>query len=263
MAKHKQQQALFDLLRKERGGEHAGEGRPAPVVRPLTPASDAPAPVAKEEKPRTAMTGPMTKVIGPRGPAEDDRIQIPWVTVGLGALAVVALSVIGYYVVGYLNRSGPPLPDIPPGESFKAVQAKQPDPNMVRPWALPTPTQGPVGVVTKTGAAVTPTPVTKAKGTPTVTDTAPPAGGPLYRVQIAQVPMNGGSDQLMVYLAQHGIEVDRETVRGNYLLFSAAHVDKNKAKDLAGQINKHLEDFQKETGIRTSHDALAVPVKKE
>jgi hypothetical protein len=268
MAKHKQQQALFDVLRKERGGVHAAEARPAPVVRPVAPASEsaaAPLPEAKPEKPKSSLMGPMTKVVAPPAPAEDDGIRIPWALLGLGALAVVALTIIGYYVVGWLNQPQPQLPVTERNPSMDVARTGSVTPGLVQPWALPpqTHTSGTFAAVSKTGGGTTPT---KGKGlppvvTPTVTSTVPVAVGPLYRVRIIQVGRSDVSDQLQTYLDKRGVEVDRETVRGVYVLFSAAHATQLKARELAEQINKALEDFEKETGIPTSHDAYPVQVR--
>ena len=179
-----------------------------------------------------------------------------------------------------------PLPPTQPNPTMDTVQKGPVDPTLV-PGVHPTPTSGGPVAPVKGGVVLPPvtpkgvgpvevvTPTAKMKGPPppvtkigagvelAPTDTAAPASGTQYRVRIAQLGKTEAADELRAYLSQHGIETELEITRGNYVLFSAVHGDSRKAKDLADQINKRLEDFEKDTRIPTSHDAYPVPVKKE
>jgi len=190
---------------------------------------------------------------------KDERRTIPYGMLAIGTLGVICLGVIGYMIVQRFSQPSLPLPATEKNPTMEQVRAAQPTPDLVvTPSVRPTP-------VAKGKAAPTPTeaPVVAGKG-PAEETPEPALGGIQYRIRIVQLGKPDVADRLRTYLAQHGVETELEASRGTYILFSKARVsDNRKAKELAAQVNKNLESFEKETGIPTSHDAYVVLVKKE
>jgi hypothetical protein len=287
MVKHKQRQALFDLLRQERPSEAPAEA----TVKPVAPVRPAPAPVAapaaapaaaSSALKRPANLGPMTQVVTPRSVMPMNQVTLTYGHMAFIGVGVVCLCIIsffaGWHFAGPSGPSEPPLPKVDPGKSFKEVQSGPTAPGVVQPPTTPTKNVTPVpptkgvrpGEGAYPGGAVGPVPggsevvavAPEETPTPPVVETGAPATGGQYRVQILQSSNDKLVDPVRDYLAQHGIETVLERKSGQFILFSKQHqADDAKAKAYAAQINKQLEAFTRETRIPTSHDAFTVKLK--
>ena len=294
MAKHKGQQALFDLLRKDRPEDQAGS-KPAPVIR-RTPAPIAAPNVAARPisapRPEPARVAPKPYVGGFSEPLLLRQVSVPVSWLLIGAIAVGCLLVIAF-IVG--QRYGPErLPDVPKRPTMKEISegpvtpdlvAKGPAPGGVPAGvhsggATPSPRPGAGKEPSKTGAAerppapppLAPRPIAAEKSAgpaaarpgsaekPAMTETP---SGPQFRIRIAQVAVSQPDtiDKMRGFLLQKDIETELETSRGSYVLYSRDRLtDKKKADELAVKVNKQLEAFEKATKIPTSKTAYVTQV---
>jgi hypothetical protein len=274
MVKHKQRQALFDLLRKERPSETSPEvaAKPAATVRPAAAPVAAPPLAAPAAIKTPANWGPMTQVVTPRSVMAENQVTLTYGHLAFIGVGVVCLCVICFFAGWHFGRPSVALPIVDPGKSFSEVQSGpvtpgviQPAPKNVPPAKVGRPGEGaypgavgPVAGGAEPVAAVPDEPPPP----PAVVDTHAPATGGEYRVQILQSANDKLVDPVRDYLAQHGIETVLERKSGQFILFSKQHqADDAKAKAYAAQINKQLEAFTRETRIPTSHDAFTVKLK--
>jgi hypothetical protein len=281
MVKHKQRQALFDLLRKEHPDAKPPEAappQPAATVRPVAPSAPAPAPVpapAKVETPRPETHGPMTQTVVPRSTMVADRVSLTYGQLALAAVGVLGLCVICFVLGQRFGSSETAAPPVGKGAAPAKVIETPTVPGPTKPGTPPvksgTPGKTPplpLGSVAADDSlppAASPGPDETASpvGRPAVAEPPAAASGRLSRVRILTMGMaqTQAMDQLVEYLAKKGVETTLENAQGGFILFSKARAEDREARKLAAEVNKLLEEFQKETGIRTSHDALAVPVK--
>ena len=292
MAKHKGQQALFDLLRKDRP-EGQASAKPTPVIRRTLAASPAPISAPKPveaPRPKPALALAPRRLAEPSAPLLLREMSVPvsWLLIGvIGVGCLVAIA----FVVG--QRYGPErLPDVPKHPTFAEIQGEGVKPNLVtksptqplpagppaglRPAAPPSSRPGAATETPRPGAApVPPRPTATQKPAgpsavrpggaekPAVTETP---SGPQFRVRIAQLAVSqpDAIDKMRGFLLQKDIETDLETSRGFYVLYSREQLsDKKKADELAARVNKHLEAFEKATKIPTSKTAYVTQMTKE
>jgi hypothetical protein len=257
--------------------------RPAPTAAAPTAAvpagkpAAAPPPSAQAARPAPARAVPTGPVIRPVEPAAAKPavarpalgawpLKLSYYHLAIALIAVACLCLI-YYVAGQYFAPGPPLPAVPKGPTFDDVRTKAPAPGLVTPGpvrpAAPEvaterrPAPGPP-------AGPGPRPGPSPKGG--VAEKAPAASGPQYRVRIARLPVTQPAviDKLRDFLSQKNIETELEARSGYYVLYGAERLaDKRKSDELAAQINKHLEAFEKQTRIPTSADAYSIQVTKE
>ena len=282
MAKHKGQQALFDLLRKDRS-EGQAEAKPAPVIR-RTPAPPPPAPrpiaaprPVEAARPEQARVSP--KLYSGQYPApfllRQVSVPVSWLLIGV--IAVGCLLVIAFVVgQGY----GPErLPNVPKHPTMSEIRDGPVTPGLVSkgpalPGGVPAGAH-PGGAKDAPKAPVAPRPTAPEKAAPpgavrpggaekpAVTETP---GAPQFRVRIAQVAVSQPDtiDKMRGFLLQKDIETDLEPSRGFYVLYSRDKLPNKKAADeLAVKINKQLEAFEKATKIPTSKTAYVTQTTKE
>jgi type IV secretory pathway VirB10-like protein len=299
MAKHKGQQALFDLLRKDRPEVQAA--KPAPMIRRTAAVGPAPvaAPVAaprpveapRPEPVRMAMRKPLAE---PSAPLLLREVSLPvsWLLIGLvavGCLAVIAFVVGQRYGTERLPdvpkhptineiRQGPVTPDLvtkgpaQPLPGSAASGARPAAPPKGRPAEMPKPV-----AAEKASAPASPRPTVAEKSAgptavrpggaekPVMTETPAPSG-PQFRVRIAQLAVSqpDAIDKMRGFLLQKDIETELETSRGFYVLYSRDRFsDKKKADETAARINKQLDAFEKATKIPTSKTAYVTQMTKE
>jgi hypothetical protein len=284
MAKHKGQQALFDLLRKD-CPEGQASAKPTPVIR-RTVAAATPAPISAPKpveapRPEPALALAPRRLAEPPAPLLLREMSVPVSWLLIGVIGVGCLVVIAF-VVGQRYGSER-LPDVPKHPTFAEIQGEGVKPNLVaksptqplpvgppaglRPAAPPSSRPGASSVpprpatAEKSVAPAAPRPGTAEK--PAVTETP---SGPQFRVRIAQLAVSqpDSIDKMRGFLLQKDIETDLETSRGFYVLYSRERLsDKKKADELAARINKHLDAFEKATKIPTSKTAYVTQMTKE
>jgi hypothetical protein len=221
-------------------------------------------------------------------------VPVSWLLIA--AVAVACLAVIAF-VVGQRYgserlpdvpkeptmskiREGPVTPDLvakgPVPAAPSPVSPAPSRPPSVRPGPRPGATEPPKAAAPENASAPAgqPAGAEKAAGPaatrpgaerPVITETPMP-GGPLWRVRIAQLAASqpDAVDKMRGFLLQKDVETELETVRGFYVLYSRERFpDKKKADDLAAQVNKQLDAFEKATKIPTSKTAYATQTTKE
>ncbi|MBL7141018.1 MAG: hypothetical protein ISS74_08925 [Planctomycetes bacterium] len=288
MAKQKRERALFELLAKERARTKA---EPDTQAR----SGDVSDPAVEPTAPRTRIAGPgwPEQAAEPaQGVAPAGLGRKPLVTVGGAGLGVHHLVIAGvvlvclcylFYLLG--ARFAAPddgLPDVPEEPTMGDVRSQQPQAGLVGPGpgqpplgrrtAPPTeptgrqPTPQPEPRPTRPGPAVRgPTQPTEPTR-PREPEPRPAPAGPQYRVRIQRLDVSqpDAIDALRAFLTRSGIETDLETRSGYHVLYSRKRfTEKQKADELADQINKSLAAFEKETARPTSKDAYTVQVKGE
>jgi hypothetical protein len=291
MAKHKSQQALFDLLRKDLP---PGQAPTAPVIRrtaATAPAAAAPPRPAERPRPEPLVRSALAPSAAAHAPLLVRQVSVPVLHLLLAVIAVACLVAIAF-VVG--TRYGPErLPATEKRPTFGETQTGGITPGLVAPspaqpaapagvgpqhpsGKAPRPAPAPLppakpGPAPKPGSAPKPAPVERPGGTavgpgrPVVTETPAPAG-PQYRVRIARLAVSqpDAIDKMRAFLSQKGIETELDTRGGFYILYSSDRFpDKKKSDELAAQINKQLEAFEKSTRIPTSRDAYSIQITKE
>jgi hypothetical protein len=285
MAKHKSQQALFDLLRKDLP---PGQAPAAPLIRrtaAAAPAAAAPPRPAERPRPEPLVRSTLAPSAAPRAPLLAQQVSVPVLHLLLAVIAVACLVVIAF-VVG--TRYGPErLPATDKRPTFGEIQTGGVAPGLVAPGPAqpaapagvgpqppsgkaPRPAPAPAPPV-KGGPAPRPAPVERpgdtavGPGRPVVTETPAPAV-PQYRVRIARLAVSqpDAIDKMRAFLSQKGIETELDSRGGFYILYSSDRFpDKKKSDALAAEINKQLEAFEKSTRIPTSRDAYSIQITKE
>jgi len=285
MAKHKSQQALFDLLRKDLP---PGQAPAAPLIRrtaAAAPVAAAPPRPAERPRPEPLVRSALAPSAAPRAPLLAQQVSVPVLHLLLAVIAVACLVAIAF-VVG--TRYGPErLPATERRPTFGEIQTGGTAPGLVAPGPAqpaapagigpqppsgkaPRPAPAPAPPV-KGGPAPRPAPVERPGGTavgpgrPVVTETPAPAG-PQYRVRIARLAVSqpDAIDKMRAFLSQKGIETELDSRGGFYILYSSDRFpDKKKSDALAAEINKQLEAFEKSTRIPTSRDAYSIQITKE
>jgi hypothetical protein len=220
----------------------------------------------------------------------------------IALVGVICLCVIVFVIASRFFGPGETLPVTEKHPTFPEVQAGGVTPNLVAPspvrpapvapsarppvpapgpvrpgGAVPSPSPRPVGPApgprsVAPDKAVTPLPMPRPAGPEKVVGPEPapvpaPAApsGPRFRVRIAQLPVSQPNiiDRMREFLSQKGIETELETHSGYYILYGRDRFpDKKKSDEVAGQINKHLTAFEKQTRIPTSNDAYSIQTKE-
>ena len=285
MAKHKSQQALFDLLRKDLP---PGQAPAAPLIRrtaAAAPVAAAPPRPAERPRPEPLVRSALAPSAAPRAPLLAQQVSVPVLHLLLAVIAVACLVAIAF-VVG--TRYGPErLPATERRPTFGEIQTGGTAPGLVAPGPAqpaapagigpqppsgkaPRPAPAPAPPV-KGGPAPRPAPVERPGGTavgpgrPVMTETPAPAG-PQYRVRIARLAVSqpDAIDKMRAFLSQKGIETELDSRGGFYILYSSDRFpDKKKSDALAAEINKQLEAFEKSAHIPTSKDAYSIQITKE
>jgi hypothetical protein len=288
MAKHKGQQALFDLLRKDRP-EGQAAAKPAPVIRRTPVASPAPiaaprpAEAARPEPARVLARRPLAE---PSAPLLQREMSVPVLWLLIGMVAVGCLVAIAF-VVGQRYGGTERLPDVPKRPTMSELREGPVTPDLVakgptQPAPGSTAGSPPTGVRPAAPPKERPAPMAPTGPKSTGADKAGPAAvkpggaekpvttetpsGPLFRVRIAQLAVSqpDAIDKLRGFLLQNNIETDLERSKGFYVLNSHDKLpDKKAADELAAKINKQLEAFEKATKIPTSKTAYAMQITKE
>jgi len=299
MAKHKSQRALFELLaeQRNRGKEKPDVGpqavpQAAPQAAPTAPARPAespaparpvePPPVRRVEPPRGEEPAPIVRrpapVAAPVGPAVMvGGVRLTVYHLAIAAVVVVCLCVL-FYLLGARFGGGDGLPVTEKHPTMDEVRTSGVTPGLVRPRPEPPPPpkpptpKAPPPAEKRVGpepAAKPPPPAEKRVG-PAISAKAPPAPpvpqGPLFRVRIARVEVGRTTviDDLRAFLAGSGIQTELESRGGYHVLYSEQQFpDKTKSDELAGQINKQLEAYEKQTRRPTSKDAYTVQISEK
>ncbi|MCX5655627.1 MAG: hypothetical protein NTY65_13395 [Planctomycetota bacterium] len=292
MTKHKGQQALFDLLRKDRPQTPAA-AKPVPVIRRTPTSAPAPAPVAaprpvEAPRPAAARVAPRPYSVGASEPFLMRQVTIPVSWLIIGVIAVACLLVIAFAVGQWYAPER--LPNMPKGKSFAEIQTDGPKPGLVaqgpaqpaapsgvRPASQPpgrpsvtterpSPPAPAAPRLTVAERPAAPAAVRPGSAERPITTETPAPSGPQWRVRIAQLAVSqpDAIDKMRGFLLQKDVETELETSRGFYVLYSRERLtDKKKADELAARINKQLEAFEKATRIPTSKTAYATQVTKE
>lgn len=284
MAKHKSQQALFDLLRKDLP---QGQAPAAPVIRrtaATAPAAVAPPRPAERPRPEPLVRSALAPSAAPPSAASHAPLLLRQVSVPVSHLLLAVIAVACLVAIAFVigTRYGPErLPATEKRPTFGEIQTGGVAPGLVAPG--PAQPAAPAGVgpqhpsgkaprpAPAPGPAPKPGPAAKPGGTPVgptrpvVTETPAPAG-PQYRVRIARLAVSqpDAIDKMRAFLSQKGIETELDTRGGYYVLYGSDRFsDKRKSDDLAAEINKQLEAFEKSTRIPTSRDAYTIQITKE
>ena len=135
MVKHKQRQALFDLLRKERPSETSPEvaAKPAATVRPAAAPVAAPPLAAPAAIKTPANWGPMTQVVTPRSVMAENQVTLTYGHLAFIGVGVVCLCVICFFAGWHFGRPSVALPIVDPGKSFSEVQSGPVTPGVIQP----------------------------------------------------------------------------------------------------------------------------------
>ncbi len=270
MAKHRAQRALFELLVKK-----PGQTKPKPVAgtatKPTVGGKTVSSPERAAEPPRCAEPVPITRRLTPAVVTRKATIivggvRLTWPYLVIAGVVLVCICYLSY-ALG-TRQAGDGLPSVEKQPTMETIRDTAPVPGLVAPGAKPP----------KLGVTVPPAPGPRAGGTqppdgqpapaPGV-GTQPPDGQPApteppYRVRIARIDVAqaGAIDNLRAFLAKSGIQTETVTRSGYHILYSRQRFgDKTKSDDLAIQVNKSLEAFEKETGRPTSKDAYTVKMK--
>jgi len=255
MAKHRAQRALFELLVKQRG-----QTKPKPVAgtatKPTAGGKTVSSPERAAEPPRREEPVPITRRLTPAVVTRKATIiiggvRLTWPYLVIAGVVLVCICYLSY-ALG-TRRAGDGLPSVEKQPTMETIRDTAPVPGLVAPGAKPP----------KLGVTVPPAPGPGAEGT------QPPDGQPAptelpYRVRIARIDVAqaGAIDNLRAFLAKSGIQTETVTRSGYHILYSRQRFgDKTKSGDLAIQVNKSLEAFEKETGCPTSKDAYTVKMK--
>ena len=294
MAKHKAQRALFDLLRGESSEQPAQAAAPkaAPVIRrtpapgetaaPAAPISKAfavsaaeaarreavaaksPPPVAAKAPPPVAAKPAAPAPARPQAPRPVGRVSVTYNQLVLAGVAAICLCAIAFAIGLRAGSSPEALPRTEKHPTFGEVQGSGVTPGLV-------PQRPPGREITRPPAPVAPAGAGEAARPggakrPVAIETPSPASATEFRVRIARLSVSqpDAIDKLRTFLSQKGVETDLETRGGFYMLYSRERFpDKKKSDELAAQIKKQLEAFEKQTKIPTATDAYSVEVKKE
>jgi len=272
-----------------------------PAPRTRMPGAGRAAEPGERLRPAGLGVGPAEPRLAPAGPRRKPLVTIGGVGLGVHHLVIAAVVLVCLLYLSYLlgaRWAGPDagLPDVPAKPTIDDVRSRQPREGLVAPG----PGQPPLGRPTEpTGRQPRPQPTTPARPaerptTPGVTPTpgpvrpgpsprpptqpvepvrpAPPEpvrpapAGPQYRVRIQRLDVSqpDAIDAMRAFLARSGIETDLETRSGYHVLYSRKRfAEKQKADELADQVNRSLAAFETETGRRTSKDAYTVQVQGE
>ena len=293
MAKHKSQRALFELLTNQRSREKGGPNlgaQPQPPIR-----VEPPTPVRPVEMPRTGEPAPIIRRPAMAAPPTTGGVSVGGVRLTTYHLiiagVVLACLCVLFYLLGARFGGTERLPATEKHPTMDEIRATRVTPGLVKPAPGPIakakgPTKGqdlatpgiddilPPADMSLGGEIETEPPVGDVKPGPgpgagkaplsAKTPTAP--AGPQFRVRIARVDVSKPSviDDLRAYLGTCGIETELVTRGGVHVLYSAVQfADKAKSDELAGQVNKHLEAYEKQTKRPTSKDAYTVQTKEK
>jgi hypothetical protein len=254
-----------------------------PVIRPAQPPA-ASAETAKRVAPGLGLAAILGKPV-----------VLTYSHLAIALVAIICLCVIVFVVGSRFFGPGETLPVTERRPTFPEVQAGGVTPNLVAPGpvrpapvapspgpgsvrpggVVPPPSPRPVGPVpaprpVTPEKAVTPMPmprpVAPEKAVGPEPAPAPPApSGPQFRVRIARLPVSQPNtiDRMREFLSQKGVETELETHTGYYILYARDRFpDKKRSDDAAGQINKYLAAFEKQTRIPTSNDAYSIQTKE-
>jgi len=277
-------------------------GTPRPISQPRAAPAAPPAPAVPAAQPQRRVLAETRPVIRPAQPPPASAETAKRGEAGLGLAAilgkpvvltyshlaialvgVICLCVIVFVIASRFFGPGETLPVTEKHPTFPEVQAGGVTPNLVAPGptrpapVAPSPGPRPVGPApgprsVAPDKAVTPLPMPRPAGPEKVVGPEPapvpaPAApsGPRFRVRIAQLPVSQPNiiDRMREFLSQKGVETELETHSGYYILYGRDRFpDKKKSDEVAGQINKHLTAFEKQTRIPTSNDAYSVQTKE-